>query len=577
MILKRALKQVIVGAVALTYLQKARGAVDKDISKIKAYWANKVICMSKELEMRNNFFDEVQPFISQEKKANVLKNRLEQRKEDLSSIKINLLFLSETVEKIQKTADEFMELDKTEDSSLCWMEISSFKPKTDEIKTVYGTLLNMLPIALRQCDTAAKEIKSFDSNMMETIYEFRRIKKMPGNLNDLDLFNLADNNKPLAISIIYSLFRTEPYEQGADTENALAKMNSRANTYQFALDFAGYTQAIRKSVEEGDGNLLELASKHFPLLFKAYSINEEIMSIYMDLVKEDLSKNKIRKYKSITPEQIIKVLMVECAMNGRLMDYRQNNVFFNLGRIIMNIGTPADDSTDVQKDLKAAKEKQNEILNVLHILWNAADAFHMEIQEKNIDFFCKQNNVSAIEFKNLQNSFIAARWMYKLYLFKPLPEKLTSKDAVYRKVHFDMSYIHPICYIYQRCMDIDHLAGTDANPSEEPFIKSHSQGFIVIRPHKVSKKDNNSVRIKNVKDCIRQWFFCPRIKIVVKGEECEQYYNILQDFRWYMDKSQYMFSKVEKKEKTEERAETERNPLQDGQTEIEKDGFVLVN
>ncbi|KAI5189192.1 hypothetical protein NEMIN01_0358 [Nematocida minor] len=563
------LKKVIGGVFALACIQKARGMADRDIPKIKEHWVKRVACMDREIKMRNAFLNELETSRCEEIKADTLKSfskAINVRREWLSSTEIELSALNKTVKVIGEKTDQFMYLDKN----------NKFKPVTPEMESLDNEILDMLPDALKQSDAVADRINIFDYNMLAIIGEYNKAKKNPSDLNDLALYRLAKHNKSLAVSIIYSLFRIVSYKTEEDVKDALANMNSKANTYQFALDFAGYTEAIKNSVKADKIDLFKLANNHFHLLFKAYRVNEDIMKIYLDLAEESLSEEGIAQHMDITVEQIIKVLMIEYAIGGHLTDYRRNNLFHNLGNIIDRIGKPADGSASTPENMEKARAKQNEILDALYVLWNETDGKNIGAQEKNIEFLCKQNDISMLEFGNMQRSFISVRWMYRRNRLSPELDSLASQDKAYKKEFFDVSYIHPMFHMYLRCADVRQSADAGITSDQEVFIRRESNTAVVLRPHVVSKMDSKSEQVKNMKDCIRAWFFLCKLEFFVKDEDHEKYCRIIQDFRRYMNKSQYIFSKAEKSEKISKIEKNERNPLQDEQMEIDEDGFTLV-
>ncbi|KAI5189194.1 hypothetical protein NEMIN01_0360 [Nematocida minor] len=566
MILKRALKQVIVGAVALAYLQKAKAEVDRDILKIRDYWTDKTnYHMEREIKIRVNILNEVKTLECKEIQPCVFNKYIEEGEANLENLKTHLVTFESSADTIVEKAINIIREQM----------IAEKRGTVADTQDLRDELMKMLPSALDKTDLLYGAIKKFDSHMLEVIERYSKAKNRDRKIHNLTLFKLAKKNKFLAVGIVYALFNIEgPTFKRPSMKDEVDNMLRAINNYLSFVDYSDYEKAIRDDIDKGEMDLLKLADRHLAILFEPYGNTSGGISIYLDLVKENMTKKDIRKHNQITRGQVVKVIMIECAMDGYLMDYRNNTVFSNLGQIIMSIGKADDDSTDAQKDLRLERERQDRILSGLYVLWSEWENFKLELRNRNIRQLCRQNDINIDYFKEIQNVFTSARWMYDLDILTPTAEEIDDDQSLLKKVRFDMSYTHPMCYIYQRCEDMSQVADADLGSDEKPFAEKDSDS-ITLRLHKIGKNDSSAVQTENMKNCIRAWY-SKMVKLIRRKEDGLEYYYIANDFERHLERSQYV-NEVQM-ETEQEYGAIEQNPfpLQDNQMKAEEENMELV-
>ncbi|KAI5189191.1 hypothetical protein NEMIN01_0357 [Nematocida minor] len=558
MILQRALKQVAVGVFALAYLQSASCLTEKEVLTIKDYWAKKLECMKTEFRIRSDFLSKVRTFKCKEIPSAVIKEDIEIGLCNLSSIQLELLAFNQAVKEIKSGVKAIMSLN----IQGTW----PFKhPSTNipplELKAAYDNFEKMLPPVLYMGDSVIIEIKKFDSHMLETIEKYSRMKDNNTKIQEMTLFKLAKNDKPLAVDLLYAFFKIdESIPKKHKMKKALDYISKKIGNYVFAMDFSIYINTIKESIEKGDLDLLKLANNNIHLLFNAYGSTAEATDIYLRLMEEKVPVADLEKCMNITPGQAMKVIMIECAftMSGSLMDYRRNSLLSNLGKIIAEVGRPDKRKENTEEDGKIAKKRQDEILDALDILWNDLDMPKTEIETKNIKRFLSKNRIDNCDFKTTQDSFLSVKWMYTLNDFTATPDKLTnSEHTFFKEMHFDMAYTHPMPYIYQRCEDMSNLVKKDLEPNARPFISISPQG-ITLRPYRVSKEDEDSTHEKNVKECIKAWFL-GFVVLISREEDGQEYYDdVVKVFEKHLKKSQGIFGV---KILPEKKANSEKNEI----------------
>ncbi|KAI5190729.1 hypothetical protein NEMIN01_1194, partial [Nematocida minor] len=248
------------------------------------------------------------------------------------------------------------------------------------------------------------------------------------------------------------------------------------------------------------------------------------------------------------------------------------------------------------ESVERAKERQDKILDALHLLWTSDDSFILGKGYKNFKNFCSDNGMTSTKFSNIQNLFTFSRWIYTLDILTSTPDNITNAHRLFKKTHFDLSYTHPMCYIYLRSKDaikqfsdINHLVSIGMNLNDRPFMEMHSAGLtkIKIRPYKISTADNELLHTENIKDCIRIWYL--KIAKIIYILNSEEYLDITNDFKNHFSKSGYVVERRTftlasefgidaggslqaaqmKSQEVHEPRGNESNPLQVGQMEIE--------
>ncbi|KAI5191519.1 hypothetical protein NEMIN01_1545 [Nematocida minor] len=581
MILGQALKKVAIGIAAMAYLHRAKGEIDSDALKGRAYWHNKVSCMKREVAIRRNFISEAGYFVQKEMPSDSLKANIDMGRKKLSKIEEHL---EDSIKIAGHIVNNVLEME--------YFNISvGFNQAS--IDALHNNLKGFFALALSQNYLLCNEIKKFDSYMLEVMGELSSrgaVKNSNKKIQELTLFKLAESNKPLAINILYHTFMLDKFSSNTNIKRVAYCIIKEITGYFLLSHLKDYENAVMDDIEKDEVDLLAVLDRNLHLLFKSLRINEDVMSIYFSLLKEDISEEEITQYRDITPGQIVKVIMVECAMHEDRIDYKRNNTFCNLGKIIVSIGKPSNNGSSCE-DVKAAREKQDKILDALNLLWienneiytesyKTCDIFieKMKALRNEVDFFCKDNDINNADFESLQHLFMSARWMYKVNIVNPPMERIINDRRVLKMVYFDTSYIHPMHYIYQRCEDISQQSecmryfakvGPSIDEKQIPFMEEDSNGIATLRPYKISKLDNDLVQIDKMKDCIRATFL-KKIKII-KGEDSKEYCDMANAFEKYLNKSQYVTEAEIMPEETSESRVNESNPLQDDRMEVDGD------
>ncbi|KAI5193307.1 hypothetical protein NEMIN01_2465 [Nematocida minor] len=542
----RVLKKVIAGVLGLVYLQRASCiSTEKEALNIKEYFSKKILCMEKEAEIRVDFMNRLENFKCEEISSDILSRDIVEGRINLSKIEEKLNIFNISAEGIVARAENITKIysDSTSKTSMYYEDKTVLLRKTNDL---YNKILNALPSTLRESDSLSEAIKEFDSHMLGVIKKYSEAKNKNEKMDNLNIFKLAEQNKPLAARLIYLLFDVGPLTSLYDTKDVLNRTLRKIDRCLFLDNFWSYVYPIIENKLKGkeigtEIDLLEILDKNLSSLFNTSRIDPardaDIMGIYLDLVNEDISEEKVEQYKNMTPKQLMKVLITECEINmdGAFMDYRRNSLLSNIGKVIMNIGNPAKYSTDVHKGLEIARSRQKELLNFLQIFWNGGiNTFVSNFPEENVKFFCSNNDIETYFFKNTQNMFMSSRWMYNLNIPIPPLEESTNDEKKFNMMCFDMSYIHPMRYIYMRCEYVNDLCKTNIKSDKKPFSERDLESNL-LRLYKIGKENSDSTRADHMKSCIIAWFI--RTTSVTYGEEKHQEYDdIAKDFQCYLNK-----------------------------------------
>ncbi|KAI5193195.1 hypothetical protein NEMIN01_2403 [Nematocida minor] len=529
MIIQRTLKQIVVGVAALAYFQRAAcELLVGDLQHMTYYWKRKIDFMQRELRIRDKFLNEVKNF--KITSSEVRKQYIQIRKEDL--LRINRIFNNFEIS-AKNVIDKAEKLVNSAVSQLPEQKVEN------QGRAIEGLVLQ----AFHDIDSLNNQIKKYDSYMLEVIkVQSSKEKNSNKKVQDLTLYKLAMCNKPFALYIIYTLFRAQPYEQGADIKDAVTNMHFKEYFHHhtgFSANFTDYTSAISNDVKKGGLDLLALADKHLPILFNTAEGSAGVVDIYLILAQKEISEDAMAQCKNITPGQVVKVIMIECIITGARMDYRRNWLFFNLEKIIKNIGRPAN-KEKYSDQIQILKSKQNMILDALCLLWIEPKIYKV-ITQGDISLFCRNNHIKIDNLLALQGLFTSVRWMYRMEVAMPSKEAALRDPTLLEKIYFDMFYIHPMAYLYQRYKDLCSFTKAGIKSDARPFAEKASDK-ITLMLYKV-KENSVLANTENIKDCIRAWFI-KHIKIAYREEDDKQYYNIVIDFMDYLSKSTYMDTKA---------------------------------
>ncbi|KAI5193241.1 hypothetical protein NEMIN01_2435 [Nematocida minor] len=542
----RVLKKVIAGVLGLVCLQRAScNSTVNEASNLEDHFYKKMLCMEEEVQIRTNFMDRLENFKCEEISSDILSKDIAEGRINLSKLEEKLEIFNISAKDIVARAENITKIynNSFSETSVYHQEKTALLHKTNDL---YNKILNALPSTLRESDSLSEAIKEFDSHMLGVIKKYDEAKNKDRKLHELNIFKLAEQNKPLAARLIYLLFDVKPLTNLYDTADVLYRAFSNMERCLFLDNFWRYVHPIIENKLKGkeigaEIDLLKLLDKNLSSLFSTSRIDPEqdadIMRIYLNLVNGDIPKEKINQYKNITPRQVMKVLIIECEFNidGLLIDYRRNSLLSNIGKIIMNKGNPAKYRTDVHRGLKIARSRQKDLLNLLQIFWNGrVNAFISNPPEENVKYFCIYNDIITYYFQNTQDIFMSVRWMYSLNISIPPLEESTNNEKRFNMMCFDMSYIHPMRYIYMRCEYVNDLCKPNIKSDKKPFSERDLESNL-LRIYKIRKENSDSTRADHMKSCIRAWFI--RNTSVTYGEEKHQEYdNMTEDFQYYLNK-----------------------------------------
>ncbi|KAI5191705.1 hypothetical protein NEMIN01_1638 [Nematocida minor] len=559
MILQRILKKLIIGVAVLACLQRAKGAIDSAVLNSEGYWKNRRDYLRKEMQIRSDLLFHLKTSRCEDTFSETHIKNMEIGEENLSNVQQRYSIFNVNVEDVLDTITQLRAL-----------KIADQRFNAEEINEQCKSLRESVLLALDNNDAITDKIKKFDEHMLELVKCYSgKIWHRGRKIEELTLFKLAKNSKPFASTMVYDIFIIEMFKPLSSMKNEVAQMLKRAKeAFLHSMDFSSYEKAVLNEIEKGETDLFALADKHFHILFRKHGVGTDVMNIYFSLITENMKKEEINRYIGITPGQVIKMIMLECAMSGHLIDYRRNDLFFNLGKVIVRAGKPADESLGVKKEAGIARERQDAILDALHLLWNAQEDFNVEKRKKNIEKFCKDNGIEAPYFENTQKSFMFARWMYKISVKSPSSKEISNNQELFKKHYFVMSYTHPMCYVYlrsrdisEKCDNVSYQLETSLIFHEKQFARYISGNTVRIRPNRIDKARKYVEQAEIMKNCIRLWYL-KNIEIVTRKDEIEEYRGIAKDFKKHLDKSQYVDSATIDPKNSDNGADNESNPLQ---------------
>ncbi|KAI5190689.1 hypothetical protein NEMIN01_1154 [Nematocida minor] len=512
MILQRALlKQVLtVGAIALSYLQGASCVPENKsiiLNNLCGYWHDNIYFIEKQVQSCSDFLNRARSIENEEKgHDNALKigvDTLSKITEELASlnriwkeIRISLGLLGE--ESVYTRIKKYI-------SSNVVKCISKGKAKKN---------LTLESLSLKMLNTSTsviEKIHTFNSHMLDFIADYCEKKYEGGSeIHDLVIFKLAKRNKMFAANIVFAFFELEL--SLSDDEIDKKELRHIVNCLDNSISkksISDYAVAVMKDLQKKKVNMLVSADTHFKYKFHGYGLNlfasEDVIDMYLCLIEKDLSETEISRFKDILPKQIIRLVVIEYAMDGHLLNYKKNHLFSNLEKIIVSL----------------EESEQNKILNGLSMLW---EDWYCDSRKIDLSFedFCKESYLKIDFFKSLQFSFMYSKWMYDLDMPIPEPENPSARNELAKEIHFDLSYLHPMWYMCKRYERISYLDSPDAESTDSPFME-RTGNLILIRPYKISRKDDNLARERNMRDFMNTSFLSlsDKIEIVCRHQDAK--------------------------------------------------------
>ncbi|KAI5190080.1 hypothetical protein NEMIN01_0865 [Nematocida minor] len=545
MIFQRTVKKVLImAAYALVCTQQARCRVaEKNISTIKTYWFVRIDSMEKEIVLRTDFLKRIEAVGARAllSAANgdaytslSFDEKIRTGNKYLSEIVAKKRDLEKSVSAIAGAAGTLMDLYRYKNNRFFLDYRNKHK---NMIKKEKNTLERLLLPALENSTQVIEKINEYDLHMLEMVEQYGLVENT--NIDGLVLFKLAKKNKIVAAKIIFYLFEMEPCEIENNTVGVAERMHKDIMAHIQHENVKLFISAIRDDIKDrvlkSRTEVLISAGVHVHLLFDRCSsthksnpsvLDAETMNVYLSLLKDDLTESDISLHADITPRQVMGVLAIEFLLNGHLLDHKRNSLFSALGKVISSIGNPADSSTNVCENIRKGRAQQNKILDALGTLWNECNLF-TSIKHENIASFQKEKSISFSNSEWMANSLISSEWMYDLDTHSP-----SFEDKFNMGIHFDMSYTHPLWYICQRCENASHLTSNNMRSNLNLFEETENT-IVVLRPHRINKTDDDSVRAENMKSCIKAWF-APVVEIISREEDGREYNSIANDFSRYL-------------------------------------------
>ncbi|KAI5189183.1 hypothetical protein NEMIN01_0349 [Nematocida minor] len=515
MILKGTLKQVIlVGAATLAYIQGARCEIsDSDMVKIKDYWCDKELYFFREASIRIDFNKKLESLKTEALSFGLnLDEAIKKGNENISEILCQVANLSDITHGIDlKMRSRNFIVDKS--------LIASIKIEKEKLFLK----------ALNNNTLAVKAINEYDSHMLGVVEAYYEKKNKNVNLKEMTLFKLAKKNKILAAKIVYHFFEIQKFDTDFFKEFKIEGEYENKESCGLMNSKLIYLNTTKKAILENNGDPLETANAHLHLLFydKDHGVSplmcSDIVHIYLNLLNENISEEEMRqKYMDITPGQIVKVILLEHLMADNIYDYKKNALFNTLPRVVQSALNLTDyNSTDAHESIKRMEKIQFKMLRGLSIIWNNRYTCR-EDTTSIIYYFCKDNDISYMNFKKLQDDFTSFKWFYQLDKSISTTEDLT----------FDLSYTHPVYYVYNRCENISYLTKKDTETNPVPLVETKDNEHF-LRPYVIDAKDSDTVRAENINSCIKLSFANP-VTVITKDNGSMEYKDVSAEFDRYM-------------------------------------------
>ncbi|KAI5189214.1 hypothetical protein NEMIN01_0380 [Nematocida minor] len=502
-----------------------------DIKGIHADFSRRLDYLREEFELRVEFYEKfisiIQPMLERYKIGYNEEIKLKEMEENI---------MPKLIRKRQKLARYTSYLTGIED-----LIIRTRRPIPRGIRRFKKSLKLAFLCYNNAFDSLSEMMYQFDSAMIDLIEEYMKIANENNILSTLPLFKIAKNKKILAADIIYTFFSVS--KEDFSNEDICYRMLKRTRHIPVAK-IKKLVSSIKEDVLKHEIDSLASANKNFLVLLHSWHDckpdlqNEEVLSVYLDLIEKYLSKKEgdIYTYK-LTDDQVIKIVMIEYLLNKCAIKYKNNMLFFNLNQIIEKIGRPINigKDADIHQSLKTAIKKQDMMIDALCFLWTDYDSITID-KKRNIDSFCEEFNVNFFSLQRTQKELRTFKWLFKLnediveiggLAIQNIFPKLNSR--------FDISHIHPMWYLYFRAEYINSHINKDTQVDSNSFMKKTSKGT-TIRPYKINEKDSPSTHQENLKNCIKVWFL-DKVRVVSICRSVEETYDIASDFADFLPNS----------------------------------------
>ncbi|KAI5189431.1 hypothetical protein NEMIN01_0494 [Nematocida minor] len=541
MILQKRLKQVIaIGATALACLQEAI-CVPEDktilLYDLKTCWNSRMTAIEEQINIRKDFFRKAElikannmPDYDSAKDLDLIQELIQELDRDLLSLKKSWDKMENLVGALNRAnayniAEEFRLVLRDNDpydllmgsiphedlpnSTFSFNEITysevkstnSFDRKYAIDKLVRRKINDLRKLLLEMNDSSTAligNIHYFNSQMLIFIERYSAKKYKGIKLEELAMFKLAKLGNIFPANIIFTFFEEEPLRVDANDE--LANKERLESIVKYLRSFVpnndkifyNYINTIMNDncIEKNRLNQLILADVHFKNVFYecGLAMGENIMDIYYILLQKDLVGAEIDQFKDITHVQLIKLIMAEYLMNGPLLNYKKNRLFSNLEKII----------------LSKTETEQDKVLDVLSMLW---DDWYCEPRKRNpsLKDFYTDNMINADFFRVVRGGFVHSKWVYIIEAKNLDFPSFFSRDQVAERLHVDMSYMHPIWYMCKRYESISYLKEQDTKYGRKLFM-SRENNLVTVRPYKISNRDDNIIRVENMRDFMNTCF-----------------------------------------------------------------------
>ncbi|KAI5189187.1 hypothetical protein NEMIN01_0353 [Nematocida minor] len=553
---QRTLKHImLLGILVLAYFQRAGCRIsEKEIEAIQSYWHHRMLALGEEVHIRSVFvkiIDSFKPFLNENGVVEINVNA-EEKDEYLLKITQEEEIMKEIANDILKTTRLLLSL---------YRNVDEFPHSAFRIEKNKNRLDKMLLPALKRFTSVVKKINEYDSYMMGVLEQYSKLLDKSSTISEIMLFKLAKNSKMMAASIIYIVL-FGPNLSKIDTNLAqIIDYFSKSMMRHIPVEnITNFMTCIREDILKKGINQIVSANMHLHRLLCDASIpapcttdtntmdtsmtdtgimDKDTMNIYLALSKKDISEKEINQYRNITSGQVMKIIMLECAMSGSLLDHRRNSLFSVLGSVVQNVCSPENSGRkDIYESMRIGRIEQDKILDVLSAVWNDSELPSSVVHIEDMHAFCKENGITPSDIRRTKDVFVHAKWMYEINRYKAVYEEYPNyEDEFSIGIHFDMSYTHPLWHVYSRCEHVSHLNKTEIRSNLLPF-KKRVNNVITLRPHKIKKNDDNLVKAENIKSCIKAWLSpTAEIKVVSRKEDDKEYRSIVRDFVKYLKTS----------------------------------------
>ncbi|KAI5193281.1 hypothetical protein NEMIN01_2443 [Nematocida minor] len=560
MTLKQKVKEMLsVWAVVLAYLHIVRcDIVGHDIYGVHQYWFMKEICIEKRVDIRRRFCKYVEILKPEELKekndiSSSVSRKIEEGKKVYTMIENMWKEFEEKEEQISNIIEnKIQDFQEGIDNKSTCCEYEQLESMHVDKKTEAKLNLLFYP-AYKLSLLLVDQIHIFDSYMLAVLEEYSKKRSKDSNLSELTLFRLAKNKKVVAAELIYYLYNLDMTKKYYDLKNVLNHIGFDILNHIVWETIDSFTDAIEKDVAENNLTPLASADKQLQLLLNedkhACIINEETMSMYLDLIDPDISdEEKIEKYKDITFMQVLSAIMIEYLVAGSLLDFKSNKVFSVLGKIIENIFEIEIENKERRIktiQIERARYKQDRILDTLSCLWFNSDLpIFNALALVHYQGFRKINNLPDNILFRMQCVFEYFRWVLYILNNNPKEQGKADKELV-KEMHFDAFYICPIWYICRRYGNTSSLITLPPTPNKAQFLEMHGNRC-VLRPYVINKENANSAeQLANIRTCINLWLKkLISFEIIHREEDGEEYQNMARDFFEYLKKSSHVLHSV---------------------------------